>query len=179
VTLDGYFAGPNGDLSWAHEENRDPDWNAFVEGNASGESRLLFGRVTYDMMNGYWPTPAAAQNDPVLAERMNNSPKVVFSRTMEKPTWKNTTLIKGDIVDAVRALKSDGGLDMAILGSGSIASQLAQAGLIDEFQLVMFPMVLGDGKQLFDGVGKRLDLQLKKTRTFANGRVVLFYEPKT
>jgi dihydrofolate reductase len=179
VTLDGYFAGPNGDVSWAHDTTPDPEWSAFIEGNASGESRLLFGRVTYDMMNSYWPTPMAEKNDPVVAERMNNLQKVVFSRTMTHATWKNTRVLNGDIVEEVRKLKDDGGPDMAILGSGSIASQLAAAGLIDEFQLVMFPIVLGGGRRLFEAVAKRFDLALKSTRRFASGRVVLFYEPKT
>lgn len=178
VTLDGYFAGPNGDMSWAHEGSDDAEWQAFVAGNASGDSRLLFGRVTYDMMAGYWPTPMAAQNDPVVAERMNSLRKLVASRTMETPAWKNTTVIKGDLVSEVRKLKSDGGPDIAILGSGSVTSQLAQAGVIDEFQLVMCPVVLGSGKQLFRDISKRIDLTLKSTRSFANGKTVLFYEPR-
>ncbi len=175
VTLDGYFCGPDGDLSWAHVNASDKEWSDFVHGNAGGDSRLLFGRVTYDMMRSFWPTPAAAQVDPVLADRMNNHQKVVFSRTMTEATWTNTRLIKDDLVGEVRRLKADGGPDMTILGSGSVVSQLTGAGLIDDFQLVVVPIVLGAGTPLFADVGARRDLQLTSSRAFSNGRVVLSY----
>jgi dihydrofolate reductase len=175
VTLDGYFADVNGDMSWAHK--RDAEWNAFVGGNASGGGALLFGRVTYDMMASFWPTPAAMERAPVVAEGMNSMPKVVFSRTLEKASWKNTKLVKGDLAAEVRKMKGEPGPDMTILGSGSLVSQLAQAGLIDEFQIVVNPIVLGKGKSLFDGVQDKLTLKLIKTRAFGNGNVVLYYEP--
>ena len=82
VSVDGFFTTPDGDLTWAHKN--DPEWNAFVGENAGGSGRLLFGRVTYDMMVSYWPTPAAAKNDPAVAEGMNNLQKIVVSRTLDK-----------------------------------------------------------------------------------------------
>ena len=175
VTLDGYFADRNGDMSWAHKQ--DAEWNAFVGSNASGGGALLLGRVTYELMAGFWPTPAATERALVVAEGMNNMPKLVFSRTLEKASWKNTTLVKGDIAAAVRKMKNESGPGMAILGSGSIVSQLAQAGLIDEFQIVVNPIVLGKGKTLFEGVKEKIALKLIKTRAFGNGNVVLYYEP--
>ena len=175
VTLDGYFADRNGDMSWAHKH--DAEWNAFVGSNASGQGVLLFGRVTYELMARFWPTPAAMERAPVVAEGMNNMPKLVFSRTLEKASWQNTTLVKGDLAAEVRKLKQQPGPDMVILGSGSIVSQLAQAGLIDEFQIVVNPIVLGNGKTLFDGVKEKLTLKLINTRAFGNGNVVLYYEP--
>ena len=175
VSLDGYFADENGDMSWAHKQ--DPEWNAFAAGNASGQGALLFGRVTYELMASFWPTPAARERAPEVADGMNRMPKVVFSRTLDKVSWKNTTLVKDDLVAAVRKMKHESGPDMAILGSGSIVSQLAQAGLIDEFQIVVNPIVLGQGKTLFDGVKDRLNLKLINTRAFGNGNVVLTYEP--
>jgi dihydrofolate reductase len=175
VTLDGYFSGPNGDISWAHRSD-DEEWNKFVEENASsGEGILLFGRVTYDLMVQYWPTPQAAKNDPIIAERMNNFQKIVFSRTLDKPAWKNTTVVKGDIESEIQRLKDDG-KDMTILGSGSIVSQLAQAGLIDEYQLSINPVVIGKGRTVFEGVKDKFNLKLTKTRNFKNGNVVLLYE---
>ena len=92
VTLDGYFSGPNGDIGWAHEGADDPDFHSFVEENAKGGGALLFGRKTYELMKSYWPTPEAMKNDPVVAEKMNSLPKVVFSRTLDKADWNNTTL---------------------------------------------------------------------------------------
>ena len=175
VSLDGFFVDGKGDMSWAHKQ--DPEWNAFAGSNASGDGALLFGRVTYEMMASFWPTPQAMESMPAVAEGMNRMPKFVFSRTLKKASWKNTTLVKGDVAAQVRKLKSESGPGMAILGSGSIVSQLAQARLIDEFQIVVIPIVLGQGKTLFTGVTGRLPLKLINTRAFGNGNVVLSYEP--
>ncbi len=175
VTLDGFFADMNGDMSWAHKD--DAEWNSFVADNASGGGQLIFGRMTYDLMAGFWPTPYAIENMPVVAERMNNLPKVVFSRTLDKAPWNNTKLMKGDIAAEIRKMKKEPGEGMAILGSGSIVSQLAQEGLIDEYQIVVNPLVLGKGRSMFDGIKEKLTLKLTKTRTFSNGNVLLCYEP--
>jgi dihydrofolate reductase len=177
VTLDGYFTDSGGDMSWAHKQ--DAEWNSFIKGNASGEGTLLFGRKTYELMAGYWPTPMAMKNDPVVAEGMNKLPKVVFSRTLDKATWSNTKLVKDDLVAAVRKMKSEPGNVMVILGSGSVVSQLAQEGLIDEFQIALNPIVLGKGKTLFEGVRNKLNLKLATSRTFQNGNVFLCYQPAT
>jgi dihydrofolate reductase len=177
VTLDGYFTDSGGDMSWAHKQ--DAEWNSFVKGNASGEGTLLFGRKTYELMASYWPTPMAMKNDPVVAKGMNKLPKVVFSRTLDKVTWSNTKLVKDHLVTAVRKMKSEPGNVMVILGSGSIVSQLAEEGLIDEFQIALNPIVLGKGKTLFEGVKNKLNLQLTNSRTFQNGNVFLCYAPAT
>jgi dihydrofolate reductase len=177
VTLDGYFSGPNGDIGWAHEGFDDPDFRSFVEDNAKGGGTLLFGRKTYELMKSYWPTPEAKKNDPVVAEQMNSLPKVVFSRTLDKADWSNTTLVKGDLATQVRRMKEEPGEDMVIMGSGSIVSQLTQKGLIDEYQVVVVPVVIGEGKTMFDGVKEKVPLELKTTRSFDNGRVFMRYEP--
>ena len=178
VTLDGYLTGVNGDFSWAHTGNEDAEFSAFIAGNASGGGQLLLGRITYELMAGYWPTPNAIKNDPVVAERMNSLPKVVFSRTLDKASWNNSKLVKGGMAAEIRKMKKEPGKDMAILGSGSIASQLAQEGLIDEYQIVVNPVVLGKGRTMFDGIKEKLTLTLRKTRTFGNGNVLLCYEPR-
>jgi dihydrofolate reductase len=132
VTLDGYFTSANGDMSWAHTGNDDAEFNAFVADNASGGGKLLLGRITYELFSNYWPTPIAIKNYPIVAKGMNNMQKVVFSRTLDKAAWNNTKLLKGDIVSEVRKLKNEPGNGIAILGSGTLVSQLAPAGLIDE-----------------------------------------------
>ncbi|MEP6507435.1 MAG: dihydrofolate reductase family protein [Gemmatimonadales bacterium] len=176
VSLDGYFAGLNGDLSWAHT-NDDDEWSDFVSNNASGDDGpLLFGRITYEMMVSFWPTPQATQSMPKVAEGMNSRPKVVFSKTLENSPWNNTKIAR-DAVDAVRQMKDESGENLVVLGSGQIVSQLASAGLIDELQLVVAPVILGDGKKLFNGVNQK-DLTLTKTRTFKNGNILICYEPK-
>ena len=108
---------------------------------------------------------------------MNSMPKVVFSRTLDKVSWNNTKLVKGDIASEIRKMKQEPGPGTAILGSGSIVSQLAPEGLIDEYQVVVNPVVLGKGRTMFDGVKEKLNLKLTKTRTFGNGKVFLCYEP--
>lgn len=175
VTLDGYFTGENGDLSWAHKQ--DPEWNEFVSGNASGVGALLFGRVTYEMMAGFWPTPEAMQSMPQVAKGMNGMPKYVFSRSLDKVAWQNTKVMKGDLAGEVRKLKQESDQDIVILGSGTIVAQLTQARLIDEYQLVVNAIVLGKGRTMFEGVKDKLELKRTKSRTFGNGNVVLSYEP--
>ena len=177
ATLDGYIADLNGDMRWSHKDKQDAEWNAFVVDNAKGGGLLLFGRITYELMTNYWPTPDAMKNDPLVAERMNNLPKVVFSRTLDKASWNNTKLVKVDIAAEIRKMKKEPGKHMAILGSGSIVSQLAQEGLIDEYQIVVNPVVLGKGKTMFDGIKEKLTLKLTRTRTFGNGNVLPCYEP--
>jgi dihydrofolate reductase len=177
VTLDGYFVGAGGDFSWAHQGNDDPEYSTFVAENASGGGQLLFGRITYDLMASYWPTPLADQHNPAVAKGMNSMAKVVFSRSLTQASWNNTKLVKGDLVSEIRKMKQEPGPGMAILGSGSIVSQLALEHVIDEYQMLVDPVALGKGRSMFDGIKAPLNLKLAKTRTFNNGKVYLCYEP--
>jgi dihydrofolate reductase len=174
VTLDGYFTDAGGDMSWAHRS--DPEWISFSAENAGSGGELLFGRITYDMMRSFWPTPEALKQLPDVARGINGAPKVVFSRTVDRPSWENTRVVKGDPVAAVRKMKEESGPPLVLMGSGTIVAQLTDARLIDEYQVVLVPLVLGAGRTMFDGVKRRLDLKLKKTRPFKNGNIVLWYE---
>ena len=175
VTLDGYFTDASGDLSWAHKS--DPEWNDFVAGNAGGGGTLLFGRITYEMMASFWPTAQAKESFAAVAEGMNRHSKVVFSRTLDKVSWSNTRLVKDDLTGEVRRMKQQPP-DIVILGSGTIVAQLTEAGLIDEYQLVINPVVLGRGRTMFDGVRRKVDLRLTNERRFKNGNVLLTYEAR-
>ena len=175
VSLDGYYCDAAGDMSFAHKAPDDVEWNEFLAGNTSGESVLLFGRTTYDLMVQWWPTPAALQAMPAAARSINAQRKVVFSRTLKAATWNNT-VIERDAVTAVRRLKSEPGPDLVVLGSGSILTQLADAGLLDAQQLVVSPIALGAGKALFAGLKTRRAFTLTKHRAFGNGSIVLWYE---
>ena len=135
------------------------------------------GTVTYDLMVRFWPTPAAARSLPAVAERLNSLQKVVFSRTLEAVSWKNARLVKGEPVAEVRKLKQESSNDMVIPGSGSIVSQLTDAGLVDEYQFVQYPIILGKGRTMFEGVTKRPALEPTRTRSFRNGNVLLHYKP--
>ncbi len=176
VSLDGFFTDADNDMTFAKSDVDDPEFDAFVAQNASGEGVLLFGRVTYQMMSSFWPSPMAAEMAPVVAKRMNERPKIVFSNTLGDAPWTNTTLMRGDAVENVRKLKNEPGRDMVVLGSGSLVSQLSQAGLIDEYQFAIVPVVLGQGRSLFPDVARRFALTLNKTRSFANGTVFVSYE---
>lgn len=175
VSVDGYFCDANSDMSFAHKT--DPEWDAYAAGNASGGGMMVFGRKTYEMMEAWWPTPAAAKAAPVVAENMNRMPKLVFSRTLSTVSWNNTRIVGTDPAVEIRRLKKERGDDMAILGSGSIVSLLASEGLIDEFTVVVNPIALGAGRTMFDGVTRRLPLKLTGSRAFKNGNVVLTYVP--
>ena len=176
VSLDGYFTDKNSDMNWAKAGN-DDEFNDFTASNASGGGTLVFGRVTYDLMANFWPTPMAAKMMPEVAAGMNRSPKIVFSRTMSEASWSNTTVIKGELISEVRKLKSQSGPGMVILGSGSIIAQLAPAGLIDQYQIVLCPVALGAGRTIFQGVNHLLGFKLANSRIFKNGKVFLSYEP--
>lgn len=176
ISLDGYFVDAGGDMSWAKAGN-DEEFNAFTRENAAGGGELLFGRVTYELMASFWPTSQARAMMPTVAEQMNSLPKVVFSRTLDKASWKNTRLIRGNLVLEVQKLKTEPGNSIVIMGSGSIISQLASEGLIDEFQMVVIPIVLGSGRTIFEGIKATLPMKLTKSRIFHNGKVFLCYAP--
>lgn len=173
ISLDGYFTDANGGMSWA--QRNDPEWTAYTQSNARGESMMLFGRKTYDMMNSFWPTPAAQQMMPEVAQRMNNAEKIVFSRTLKEATWANTRPISGDIIAAVRELKATAGPDMLLMGSGEIIAQLTAAKIIDQYQLVIVPVVLGAGRTMFAGVSEKVELERVESRSFGNGNTVNTY----
>jgi len=174
VTLNGYFKGPKGDISWHRHGAEENEYAAEMLGS---DNTLLFGRVTYEHMASYWPTPDAIKNDPVVAEAMNRAAKIVFSRTLKKADWSNTVVVKGNIVEEIRAMKKKPGKNMTLLGSGSILTQFAEQGLIDEYQIMVDPVALGDGTSLLKGITRPLNLKLTTTRTFGSGIVLLCYEP--
>jgi dihydrofolate reductase len=178
LSLDGYFCDPRGDMSFAHKAPDDAEWQKFVAENAAGSGVLVFGRTTYDMMAAWWPTPAAAKAMPEVAAQMNAVSKIVFSRTLTSADWNKTTLIKNDLVRTISRMKAEPGPDMTILGSGSIVTQLAGAGLIDTIRIVVNPVVLGAGKSFLAGLRQSLNLTFTHARTFENGSVVLWYAAK-
>lgn len=176
VTVDGFMAGPNGELDWAIHD--DEVTRNSQEGQASIDL-FLFGRVTYDMMAGFWPTPAGQAANPVFADVLNNAPKIVFSTTLKRADWQKTEVIRELDKDQLLALKQSPGKNMMIFGSGTIVNQLAGPGLIDEYQLMVNPVILGQGKPLFQAGPDKIDLKLVNTKTFNNGIVLLQYQPAT
>jgi dihydrofolate reductase len=174
VTLDGCFEGPDGDISW---HTVDAEFNEYAIDLLDTVDTLLFGRITYELMAGYWPTPDAIKNDPIVADKMNTLPKIVFSRTLDKVEWNNTRLVREHVPEEVLKLKQQPGGDLAIFGSSDLALTFIEHGLIDEYRIFVSPLVLGNGKPLFKGIRDKLNLKLAKTRTFRNGNVLLCYQP--
>ena len=174
VSLDGYFEGPNKEIDW---HVVDAEFNEYAVDLLNSADALLFGRVTYELMASYWPSPSATTDDPIIADKMNNLPKVVFSRTLDKVDWKNSRLVKENIAEEVSKLKQQPGKDLAVFGSSNLALTLVQHGLIDEYRIIVNPVVLGNGHPLFKGLKERLNLRLLKTKTFQSGNVMLFYQP--
>ena len=169
ISIDGYFTDDHGDMGWAH--TGDAEFNDWVAGNASSGGELLFGRKTYEMMASFWPTALAAQQLPTVAKGMNAATKHLASRTLT-PSWSNTRLLQGELVDAARALKASPGPDITVLGSGDVVAQLGDAGLVDAYQFVIIPVALGAGRTVFRS---RRKLQLIEQRVFRCGNVVVTY----
>ncbi len=174
ISLNGYFKGPQGDISW-HKHG--PEENAYAVERLKAGNILLFGRITYELMASYWPTAYAVENDPLVAEGMNNADKIVFSRTLKKVEWKNTKLVRDKIEEEVQNMKQMPGKDMTLLGSGTIVTRFAERGLIDEYQIMVDPVVLGTGTPIFSNIKHRLNLKLTATKTFKSGVVLLSYQP--
>lgn len=175
TTLNGYYKAPNEDISW---HTHGAEEGEYAAAGAQSDSILLFGRVTYQMMASFWPTPQALETMPEVAKGMNASEKIVFSRTLTQADWQNTRLIKNNIIEEIRKLKQTSGKDMTILGSGSIVTQFAEHGLIDEYQIMIDPVALGNGTPLFQGITHPLTLTLTNTKIFKSGVVLLCYQPK-
>src|SRR3954471_14000131 len=127
ISLDGYYKDQNNAISWHKHGEEEAQFSAK---NANTGSTLLFGRITYQMMAGFWTTPMARQSMPEVAEGMSRSKKIVFSTTLETVSWENTQVEKGDLEETIKKLKQESAVDITVLGSGSIVTQLAAAGLI-------------------------------------------------
>jgi dihydrofolate reductase len=174
ITLDGYFAGPQGELDW---QALDEEFKAYSIELLDAVDTLLFGRVTYEQMKAWWPTPAGEEYDTEIARRMNAAAKLVVSTKTVDLSWHNTRQLTGDLPKAVTQLKAEAGKDITILGSGSLVAQLTDHGLIDEYRLTLNPVILAAGAKLFEGVRNRRNLKLTGTRALASGTVLLCYQP--
>ncbi|MGO9931497.1 MAG: dihydrofolate reductase family protein [Steroidobacteraceae bacterium] len=171
ISIDGYFTDAGGDIGWAHAGRGDAEFAGWVSANASKDGALLFGRITYQMMEAFWPTPNAAQQMPEVAKGMNAAEKYVASRTIT-PAWNNSHLLATDLAKSVRDLKASDGPDVTVLGSGSVAEQLGEARLVDEYQFVIIPVALGAGRKIFT---KGAELRLLEQRAFRCGNVAVAY----
>lgn len=170
ISIDGFFAGSSGELDWLVWDETLKDYSVRT---LAGADTLLFGRVTYELMAGYWPT--ATENDPTIIKAMNILPKIVFSRSLESVNWNNSRIISEAVPEEIMRLKEQPGKDMVIYGSGTLVSAIARMGLLDEYRLIVNPVVLGTGKPLFR---ERMKVKLLETRKLGSGNVLLRYTPE-
>jgi dihydrofolate reductase len=175
ITVDGFFEGTNRNINW---HNVDEEFNEFAIEQLNSAEGLIFGRVTYEMMASYWPSEMALKNDPIVASKMNSISKIVFSKTLGKAGWNNTRLVNENVGKEILNLKQQSGKDFYIFGSASLSSNLTQCGLIDEYRLIVNPIILGNGSPLFKGLDHAIKLKLLKARTFHNGNILLYYQPE-
>ena len=181
VTLDGVIEDPGGSEEfehggWAFQFDRGPEGDKFKFDELAAADALLLGRVTYEAFATAWPQIEEQTGE--YGAWMNGYPKYVVSTTLEEPLeWNNSTLIKGNVSEEVSELKRQPGKDILIFGSGDLVNALMQHGLIDEYRLMVFPVVVGGGKRLFRDGSYRTILRLVDTRTFGSGVVVLTYQP--
>ncbi len=178
VSLDGYYTDAKSQIDWFEFDDADMAWSHDALSNIG---TLVFGRKTYDEFSEVFPKmkdPASQGWDPFIPETLNALPKVVFSRTLTEGTWKPVTFVRTDPVKEVARLREGTGKDIQIVGSGSIASAVIRAGLVDDFRLRVQPILLGSGRALFPTEADRLRLKLVSAKPFASGVLGLRYEPK-
>jgi dihydrofolate reductase len=175
VSLDGFIEGPRRELDW---HMVDDELHDHFNEQLSVMGAFLNGRVTYELMAGFWPTadtdPSSTKPMVEFARIWRNMPKIVFSRTLERADW-NTTVVRDVIVDEIMELKAQPGGDL-VLGGADIAASFMRHDLIDEYRLYVHPIVIGQGKPLFQASDAKIKLELAETRTFGNGVVLLRYQ---
>lgn len=173
ITLNGFYKAMNDDTSWHHHGEESAEFSRTSSGSGN---LLLFGRKTYEMMYSFWPSPMAAQLFPEVARNMNKAEKLVASRSLTDVAWNNSSLLKGDLMETIMKLKSSPGNDITILGSGSIVTQLSNAGLIDTYQLMIDPIAIPEGVNLFSGIHHNVKLHLSDVNHLKkDGVVILTY----
>jgi dihydrofolate reductase len=181
ITLDGHISGPNCELDW-HFDRWGPDMGERLGAELNKTDIILLGRISYEAMAKYWPRKetdmSCPRDDIAFAFMMNKHHKVVYSNTLQKTNWNNSTLIKGNIKDEINKLKQSnekGNKNIIIYGSTKLVSTLMQLGLIDEYQLWVHPIILGKGKPLFRKLKDRSSLKLLNTEIFKSGVIFLHY----
>ncbi len=177
VTLDGVMEDPGGAEKferggWAFQFERGPEGDKFKLDEVMDSDALLLGRLTYEEFELAWPSRTGE-----FADKMNGMPKYVVSTTLKEPAWNNSKVIKWNIAEEVSALKSTPGKDILIAGSGKLVNTLSQAGLIDEYRLMVYPVILGMGKRLFDQGTEALPLKLVEAKPIGAGILILIYHP--
>ncbi|MGH7142371.1 MAG: dihydrofolate reductase family protein [Candidatus Saccharimonadales bacterium] len=171
ITLDGFFEGENHDISW---HNVDAEFNTFANEQLDETDTLIFGRRTYELMAGFWPSRGALEAAPDTAKRMNSLKKIVFSRQSFTPAWQSTTAYTD--IQKLNDIKQQSGKSIAVLGSSDLCVSLLKASLLDEIRVMVNPVVIGKGTPLLAGIDTCHKFLLTDSRTFANGNILIRYK---
>lgn len=179
MTVDGYIAGPNSEMDWI-EFNWDEPLKAYVTALTEPVDGIVLGRKLAEGFIPYWASVAANPADPQHSAgiKFTETPKVVFTKTLEQSPWANTVLAKGDLTAAITELKQQAGRDLIAYGGATFVSSLIKEGLIDDFHLFINPAAIGQGKPIFQELAGQQKLTLVKATPFACGIVVLHYQPQ-
>ena len=174
LSLDGYFSDSNNGTDWFVSDEE--TWKYLLELFASFDT-ILLGKVTYEMFAAYWPKPNPSDSNPKeLIDFMNNSQKVVFSKSLKKVEWNNSVVMEDIIPKEINKIKKEAGKDIVIFGSGSIVSRLTKLGLIDEYKFLINPIFLGNGRPIFKSEEAKAKLKYLDSKTFGNGNIMLQYK---
>jgi dihydrofolate reductase len=181
VSVDGFIAGPNDEMDWI-TNIFDAAMGQYEDDIVNQADTLLLGRITYQSFAGAWPNvpdnAGVSEDERAYARKLNAMRKIVFSRTLKTVEWNNSKLVRENIAAEVLKLKQSPGKDLLIYGSASIVQELTNAGLIDEYQLLIHPVILGSGKPLFKNLKDKTNLTLAHTQTYPSGVVLLIYQLK-
>lgn len=178
VSLDGFIEGPNRELDWFHDG--DPQFEQYCDEMVDSVGLALYGRKSYELMVSYWPNAEENPRSPqdlAFARKMNALPKVVLSRTLERATWNNTTILRDGIAEKLNELKQTPGKPIVAWAGASLVSTLARLNVIDEYRLIVHPVLLGGGTPLFQDITERKRLRLTRTTQLGRDIVVTCYEP--
>lgn len=176
MTVDGFITGPNGEMDWM-TFNWDDELNRYVTALTDEVDCMVMGRKLAQGFIPHWAARPASEDDASI-DTMNNTPKVVFTRTLDRTDWPNTVLAKGDLVDEIHRLKNQAGKDIITYGGATFVSALVRHGLIDDYHLFINPAAIGAGMSIFKSLAGKQDLALVESRAFACGIVVVHYQPK-
>ena len=179
MTVDGYIAGPNGEMDWM-TLNWDNELNKYVKEITEPVDCIVLGRKLAEGFIPYWADVAANPDDPefTAGKKFTDTHKVVFTKTLDKPAWDNTVLANGDLVDEITQLKKQDGKDIIAYGGATFVSALIKKGLIDEFHLFINPIAIGNGMTIFTELDSKQNLTLVKSTSFDCGIVDLNYAPQ-
>ncbi len=177
MSLDGVIEAPGGGETfkhggWSFEISRGDEGDKFKLDETLSSEALLLGRVTYEGFAAAWPT-----RDGEFADKFNTMPKYVVSSTLENPEWNNSTVLKGDVAEEVARLKQEQDGDIVVHGSRRLVQTLVEHDLVDEYRLMVFPIVLGSGKRLFGETSDKKPLRLVDSKVVGDGVTILVYEP--